>query len=236
MTRKLTGQWRHRRRDQRPQQLLRILLIPVLAATFLSGLAPGWAHADGNGSAEGARRWQLGIAALSSHIGADDPPPNPQPGAIYVDEVGGGIALHLGYALSPAFLLRLYVSGAVHETSNPDVDFGLGGGTIEGLYLFRPGQHLRPYILGGLGGFKMSSDQASVSFEATGGGAVFGTGLQYLLGRVVALDFCLRGEWINWDETKATIELHSGDSLTTTTPVDESGGAAKITFGLVLHL
>jgi hypothetical protein len=177
------------------------------------------------------QRWFIGVDFLSSHIGADDPSEQSTPDDVFVDEVGAGAALQAGFMVSRAFMLRLYFSGASHDATDPDLDFRLAGVTIEGCYLFAAGNPFRPYLFGGLGGFNMKGDQDFYEYETTGGAITLGAGFYYYIWRHFALDFSLRGEFINWDESKANVTLPNGDRFTVSEPIKESGATGKFTLG-----
>jgi hypothetical protein len=185
------------------------------------------------GGAEG--RFIVGLDFFSSHIGADDPTSETSPEAVFVEEVGQGGALTFGYLITPTFLLRLYLSGAEHDATDPDFDFRFSGGTFEGAYLFRPGRPLRPYLFGGLGGFTVKAEQDALEYETTGPGMVLGAGLYYFLSAHFAMHFSVRGEFINWDKAKARLTLPNGSAIETETPIEESGGAAKIGLGIAFR-
>lgn len=204
--------------------LLAALALGALLAALLARPAPARAASDGRGAF-------LELSIHSSHIGADDPPRDPPEGSVFVDEDGVGGALTVGYGFTPSFPVRLVLSGAGHETSDPDVDFSLASATIEAAYVFRAGQPVRPYLFAGLGGYSMESRRDEFRFETTGPGASAGVGLLCFLGRHPAFDFALRVDFINWEETKAEIEMPSGATVTVETPIEEEGTAAKFLAG-----
>ncbi len=208
-----------------------ILALVILAALAAPAAAQPGIYRPATPLAQAEPRFYLGLDFLSSHIGADDPQPSSPVDAVYVDEVGAGAALHFGWMLTRTFQLRLYLSDARHEATDPDVDFRLDGGTVEALHLFRAGQPLRPYLVGGLGGFSMKADRGGYRYETTGPGAVFGAGLYYLVTRSFLLHFQVRAEFINWEESKAEVELPGGGTVRTVTPIAESGAAGKFTLG-----
>ncbi len=214
---------RHNNRSRRGNAVPAMTMLPaVLWALVL--LTPARATAtDG--------KFFIGLDFLTNHIGADDPQTGDPPGTIYVEESGGGVGLHLGFSLTDKFKLRLYGSGARHETTAADVELRLTGATLEALYMFSPASVMRPYLHGGLGGYVVESEQDAFSYKTDGPGVVFGAGFYYFLGRHFALDFSLRGEWINWETASAELVLPGGHRVTTETPVEESGFAGKFTLG-----
>jgi Outer membrane protein beta-barrel domain len=204
-------------------QNLRRTVVMVASLVFLmtSLLAVGGAMA---GDVENP--WVIGLDLVGNTIGEDD-----NGDEFIVEQDGGGAALQFGYLFSRSFQLRFYVSGALHETTNPDVDVTFSGGLFEGVYLFRPGQNFRPYVFGGLGGFALESQEDNFTYSAEGPGASLGGGLHYFFNPNVSLHSSVRFEAVNWDTVKLTVEGGSGD-LEIEVPVDESGNAAKFTVGL----
>jgi len=201
----------------------------IIAALSLLLAVPSVAFADTASDNGGVA---LGVQLLSSFIGSEDRPANPPEGAVYVDEVAPGLQLWLGYAFSPAFLLRLSVSGATHESNFSNVDVRVSSAMLEAVYHVSTAGRLRPYVYGGLGGYALRSLQDRFEFESEGGAIDLGAGINYFVSRRVSFDLSARADFINWDKTTATVELESGEKLTVETPVDENGTAAKILFGI----
>ena len=183
-------------------------------------------------AAEGTRGFSLALDAHRSHIGADDPAAGSPDDALFVDEVGNGGSLSLGWGFTPTFTLRLVMTGSRHETTRDDVDLRLTGITLEAVHYFQPGRPLRPYVFGGLGGFRGESQDDPFTWESEGGAVVFGAGLAYFLSRDFAFTFAARGEAINWDKTPATLALPGGGTLVSEQPVDEGGLAGKFAVGM----
>lgn len=177
-------------------------------------------------------RWMIGLDALSSSIGKND-----NASTVVVDESAPGVGFQAGYLFTPTFMVRLYAGSADHHTNDPNVDIRFGGGTVDAVYLFSPGAKVRPYVFGGVGGFKLESQQASaLSYSAEGGGAALGAGLHVMLGRKVSLHGSLRFEAVNWNKVTATYTASNGSQAIVSTPVDENGNAAKFTVGLSVWL
>jgi hypothetical protein len=174
----------------------------------------------------------LGLNLHSSHINAEDENPNAPAGSVFIDDNGGGVTFFLGYGITPSFPLRLNLSVAEHETSDSNVEFFYSSVTIEAAYLFRDGEPLRPYVLGGFGGFAVRSRVDALDFETTGPGFVVGTGIVYFLSEHFALDFALRGDLINWDKQTATLTFSNGSQAVVETPVEGDGAAGKFLFGV----
>lgn len=200
------------------------LLVPAVVPAALLVVAPP-AAADTDGLA-------FGVGFHSNNVAADDPPPDPAPGAVYVDEAGGGANLWIGYGITPSFTLRLLAAGASHGTTDPDVDVAWGGVTLEAQYLFRDPRPWRPYVTGGVGGYTTSSRQDALDFEATGGGIVLGGGVLYFFNDTWAMDLALRGSLVNWEEMNATFKFPDGSTATVATPIEEDGGALDILIGV----
>jgi hypothetical protein len=179
----------------------------------------------------GTEGFFVGLQFQTSHIGADDPADDSPEGSVFVDETGGGGMLRFGYGFTPRFALRIVGAGAVHETTDPDVNVSYSSGTLEAVYLFREGEPFRPTVFGGLGGFSLRSEKERLDYETTGGGAVIGAGIVYFLSRNFALDFELRGDLINWEKNKAQVDLGGGNVVTVETPVEDEGSAAHFVVG-----
>jgi len=200
--------------------------IYLLAAAVLTLLlVPRFARAEVEG-------FFLGLGFHSDHLSAEDRKEGGPPGSAYIEEDGGGLDLQLGWAFNESFLLRLRMAGAEHETSRSDVDFYSGSAVFEAAYLFREGRPLRPYIMGGLGGFVMDSQQGDIfEYETSGSGAVLGGGLVYFFNEHFALDAALRLSFINWENKTAKTKLN-GTTATVETPLDEEGEAGNLLVGL----
>lgn len=199
-------------------------LMVVLALALLPAVA--------SRAAEGTRGFQLGVEAHRSHIGADDPHAGAPADALFVDEVGGGGALTLGWGFTPTFALRLVLAGSRHETTRDNVEVQLSGATLEAVHYFQPGRPLRPFVFGGLGGFSAESRDDPFTWETEGGGACFGVGLVYFVSRDFAFTFNARADAINWDKASGTVALPGGGTFTVDQPVDEGGLAAKFGVGM----
>ncbi len=201
---------------------IRISLV-LASAVLLLGASTGAAVTDG---------FFLGLDFHTSHIGAEDETPGASPGSVFIDDNGAGATFFLGYGITSSFPVRLNLSLAEHETSDSSVEFFYSSITIEAAYLFRDGEPLRPYLLGGFGGFSVRSRQDAFDFETTGPGFVVGAGIVYFLSEHFALDFALRGDLINWDTQKATVTFPNGSRATAETPVEGDGAAGKFLFGV----
>ena len=200
---------------------------PAIAGTLLVLLATVTAPATVLADSEG---FFVGLDLHSSHIGAEERTEASPDNSVYVDEVGGGISLSLGYGFTPSFPLRLRMSFAGHETSDPAVDVTYASAVIEAAYLFRKGEQTRPYIFGGLGGFNLESRQDFFIYDTSGPGTVFGGGLLYFATPNFSLDFALRLEFINWEQVVAKTVI-GGTTFEVETPIDENGSSGKIIFG-----
>ncbi len=196
------------------------ILLPIIALLITSSSAA--ADTDG---------FFFGLDLHSNHLGGEDAPADPSPDVVFVDQNGGGADLFLGWGFGPSFPVRLSVCGAAHETSDPDIEVTYTGITIDGMYLFRNPEPLRPYLYGGIGGFALTSRRDALDWETSGPGILFGGGLLYFCGDTFALDFSARAELVNWERTRATWHLPAGDA-TAETPIEEEGSAAKILVGV----
>ncbi len=172
----------------------------------------------------------VGLDLHSSHIGAEERSEASPVNSVFVDKDGGGISLSLGYGFTPSFPLRLRMSFAGHETSDPGVEVTYASAVIEAAYLFREGEQTRPYLFGGFGGFNLESKQDFFIYDTPGPGTVFGGGLLYFATPNFSLDFALRLEFINWEQEVAKTGI-GGTTFEVETPVDEEGTSGKIFFG-----
>ena len=147
-------------------------------------------------------RWMLGLDLLTDSLGEDD-----DADALVIDSPAFGAALQLGYLFTPSLQLRLYAASANHETNAAGVDLRVGGGTFDLVYVFRPGATVRPFLTGGLGGFRAEIKDDGFAYSAEGPGMSFGAGMHVLLGRKFTFHTQARLEAINWDEAQADSDL-----------------------------
>ena len=194
-----------------PAVTLLLLILGLVAA----GPAAAW---------EG--RWLVGFDFVASHIGDSD-----DADEIVLDNSAGGGGLHAGYLITPSFMLRLGGAVAEHNTNVADVTIRFGGGTLDAVYLFRPGTTFRPYIFGGVGGYQAESQVADLIFDVSGPGLAFGGGAHLQLGRHFTLHGSLRLESINWEEATVTYD-RPGGLAQIAAPIDESGWASKLALGV----
>jgi len=195
------------------------LTILVIATILTAGVA---AAQDG--------RWLIGLDGLSSHVEDNDEEDN-----ISIEEQAGGAALQVGYRFSPSFMLRVYGGGANHPTSDPNIEIRFIGSLLEGVYLFGDGHAFRPYLFGGIGGFKLESQQDALLFAVEGAGISFGGGAHYLVSGSVSLHGSVRLEAVNWNKASVTYSGPGGD-IAMEAPVEDSGFASKVTFGVAFWL
>lgn len=203
------------------KRALRPLQLAPLVLLFVFVLPAHDVHAAGN-----ENPWLIGLDFLSNRAGDEDDYED-----FRIEETGGGAALQVGYRFTPSFLLRLYMSGARHETSYADVDVTFAGGLIEAMYLFRPEQAFRPYLFGGVGGFQAEAEENALTYSTEGPGASFGGGLYYWFNPHVSLHSSARIELVNWDKATYSIDTGTG-TIEAEVPVDDSGSAAKLTLGM----
>ncbi|MGQ0722486.1 MAG: outer membrane beta-barrel protein [Candidatus Eiseniibacteriota bacterium] len=183
-------------------------------------------------AASDTRGFMMGLDLGTSHIDAQDESSGAPAGSVFIEDTGAGASLLFGWGFTPSFALRLNASGGQHDTSDPDTEFWLNSGTLEAMYLFRNPQPVRPFVLGGVGGFTMRSRRDDLDFETTGPGVVLGAGLVYFAGERFAFDFEVRGDFINWDEATATLTQPGGSQIQIDVPIEEEGSAAKFLFGV----
>lgn len=205
--------------------ILRAVQLSLLALLLVLLLPNSEARAAGD-STRNENAWMVGLDLLANTVGDDE-----DDDELAIEEGGAGGALQFGYRFTPRFLLRLYASGAVHETDRPDVDVTFSGGLIEAVYLFRPGQAFRPYVFGGLGGYRAEAEEGDFTYSTEGPGASFGGGMYYWFTPHASLHGSARIEAVNWDEATVTLDTPTG-LLEATIPVDDSGSAGKLTLGM----
>ncbi|MFN0152109.1 MAG: outer membrane beta-barrel protein [bacterium] len=205
----------------------------MATAASLAALAVGLAApARAVAAAPDTRGFSLAAMLQSTHINSEDERTDATPGSVFVGEQGVGVVVALGYGFTPEFATRIVLSGASHETSDPDIDVQFGAGTIEAAYLFRAGAPFRPYLFGGVGGYSLESQKDAFRFETTGPGVTLGGGLLYFVSEHVGLDAALHLDFINWEKRTAEIEGPTGSTVIVETPIEEEGGAARFAFGL----
>lgn len=199
----------------------------ALAAGLFGTVAvafPGSARADTEG-------FLLGLDLHYSKIGTEEASDTSPENSVFVDSDGGGVTLLLGYGFTPSFALRFALSGSNHETSDSDVDVAYANALIEAMYVFRPGEMFRPYLLGGIGASSLESRQDPFRYETTGSCASLGVGLLYFVNEYFAFDAAGRLEFVTWEKASATLDTDHGD-ITVETPVDDEGSAGKIFLGV----
>lgn len=151
------------------------------------------------------------------------------PDAVFqIEDGGAGITLETGYTFNRVFSLELVLALTGYETSDPSIDAGLGAVQLFAHYQFRPGHQFRPFIKGGLGGYGLRLEQNSVAATVSGGGVVFGGGVDYFFTKHFAMGFDLTHSIIGYDKLEFDFEGN-----TTGTEIDEEG--AMTTLGLTFN-
>ncbi len=169
----------------------------------------------------------------SNHLGgAEDREAGDADESIFIGEGGPGGTLIFAYGFTPSFPVRLSISGAEHNTTDPDVDVGFSSVTAEGAYIFRAGTSVRPYVYGGFGAFALRSRKDEFDFEVTGPGVDVGVGLYSFLGDHFVFDAALRFDFVNWGTQTTSVDLGGGNTAIVETPVREDGAASKILLGV----
>jgi opacity protein-like surface antigen len=181
------------------------------------------------------RGFTVGLQYQADVIGAEDPAPGGDPNALFVEEVGHGLALNLGYTFTPNFALRLAMGSAIHGTNWEGVEITRGSAVLEAQVRFLPGERARPYLVGGLGGTRLVDDREGYDVETSGGVGVLGGGVFYNLTEHLALEFSGRLEMINWTEIKFRKEMPGGADIELENPIDENGSAGVFRLGFDLQ-
>lgn len=193
---------------------------PVLDAD-LSPPAAAWAR----------KGFSLGLGFVSDNIGAEDPGPSSDANQLFVDEHGGGVVFRVAYAFSPQVDLGLSLAGASHATTIDELEVVHATFAFDLRYSFLPAERARPYIEGGLGGATLALNNDEYDVEVRGGVALLGAGVVYNVTRHLRLDGGARLEFINWTEVRVTRHGES-ETVTLEDPVEDDGGAVKLTLGL----
>jgi hypothetical protein len=152
------------------------------------------------------------ISGASLHVDED-------PDAVFqLKDGGGGLTLEAGYSFNRVFSLEVVLAGYGFETTDPNIDGGIGAFQLFAHYQFRPGHQFRPFVKGGFGGYGFHLKQDNVSANISGGGLAFGGGVDYFFTRHFAMGFDLTHNIINYDE----LEFNFGGN-TVGTEIDEEG-------------
>lgn len=177
----------------------------------------------------------VGLQYQTDIIGAEDPPAGADPNSVFVEEVGHGLSLNLGYTFTPMFALRLAMGSAIHGTNQEGVEITRGSGVLEAHLRFLPEERARPYLVGGLGGTRLVTDREAYDVETSGGVAVIGGGVLFNLTERFVLDLSTRLELINWEKVEVRMTTPGGTEVGLENPVDENGSAAIVRVGFDLQ-
>lgn len=183
------------------------------------------------------------VSLNTNHLGGtEEREPGDSPDDVFIGENAPGGTILFAYGLTPKFALRAAISGAGHESTEPNVDFHFGSLTIEAAFIFREGSDVRPYVYGGLGAFQLESNdgsglvgvlptEAKFDYETNGPGMDFGGGLCSFIGDHFVFDAGLRFDLIRWEDETAKWTLQDGSTIVVNDVVDEDGTAAKLLLG-----
>ena len=192
------------------QQLRQISSVLAIGA-LLCGLGAVDAGAHEVNRSKG---FYLGSSLMGSSIDIDE-----DPGTTFrVDSNGGGVTLEMGYSFNSVFSLELVLAATGYETSDPDINAGLGAVQVFAHYQFRPGSQMRPFVKGGFGGYGLRIDDGAVAATANGGGLAFGGGIDYFFNRHFAMGIDVTHSIIDYNE----LEFDFGGT-TTGSEIDEEG-------------
>lgn len=211
--------------------------IPVLFAVWLAAAAS--VRAQGAGPALGAfdeHGVRIGFQIQAGVIAAEDPPPDHDPEEVYIENGGGGVALHLGYTFTPSFALQLAFGAVIHDTTIEGLEVAHSSVVLEAHYRFLPGERARPYLFGGLGGTTLEADVDAYESEVNGSMAIVGAGMHVFLTRHFLLDIAGRIDLINWDRIRFRHEQANGTAILLDRPLDEDGGSVELRFGILWQL
>ena len=136
-------------------------------------------------------RLSFGFDSVRSFIGETQ-----SEDVLQVDEEAVGVGINFGFMMKPNLQLRVYSAGADHPTNLEGTDLFVYGGIFELAYFIGYHPKFRPYVAGGLGGFRMESQHDNLTLESVGGALSFSVGCHYHLGRRVSLHASARGEGV----------------------------------------
>lgn len=168
---------------------------------------------------------------LNNQLGRTEPPTD-EITTFSITEGGKGLDLGVGYSFNPSFHLQMSAASAVHTTSQPEVDVFHTTLALEAHWRFLQEQRGRPYMFVGLGGSSLDVDRDGPTVKATGGVSLIGLGFLYNLTRRLVFDAALRADFINWNSVSVREQAPDGRWVQLDDPVEESGSAAKLRFGL----
>lgn len=190
----------------------------VVFAVLSSVLASAGARAQDQPSDQGLN---LALRLSAGEFRATDAGSNEK-----VSDVGGGLALTLGYDFNPVFGLQMELSGNGYSSLAPGLDAGIGSLALLMQYRFLPGHFARPYLRAGLGGYTLEFSDALGNVTASGGGVPLGAGVEFAIARHVSLGVDVTYHIIGYEEV--TLES-SGVGLT----YDIDADGSQINFSLV---
>jgi hypothetical protein len=215
-------------------------VILVCTLGLLGSVATAWAQGMSlSGSTPGAfdeRGVRLGFQLQGGGIASEDPPPDPNPESVFVEDGGGGVVLNLGYTFTPAFALQLAFGTLVHDTTVEDLQVAHTSLVLEAQYRFLPGERARPYLFAGLGGTTLEADSDDYDSEVDGGMAVVGAGMHVFMTRHLLLDLAGRIDLMNWERIRMRRERADGSTIQLDRPVDDGGLAAELRFGILWQM
>ena len=165
----------------------------------------------------------LGLRISSSNLHTDDETQD-----FRVESNGGGLVLLAGYSFNRVFSLELDITGAGHQTTNPDITANFGGFELLAHYRWRPGRNFRPYVKGGLGVYGVTLQGNGDSVNVTGGGVPLGGGFDYFFTNHFSLGLDLTHHIIEYNQ----VEVDLGGS-TVGFDIDEDG--AQTALGLAFN-
>ncbi len=184
--------------------VLVLLLVPALIPSPVLG---------GDEVSEDESGIYLGIRFNGSSLHTDS-----EGDELFIKDDGGGVALDGGYRFNRSFSLELSISGANHDTSAESISAVISSVTISGYYRFSPGSAFRPYLKGGMGGYALRLEEASVTGTIEGGGVCMGGGFRFFFTPHFALGVDLTLNIIEYDQA----QLHLGE-FSLGSDIDEEG-------------
>lgn len=122
-----------------------------------------------------------------------------------ISDVGGGLALTVGYDFNPVFGLQLELAGSGFSSLAPELDAGTGSLALLMQYRFLPGHIARPYLRAGLAGYSLNFSHASGDVRVSGGSVPLGAGVEFVVARHVSLGLDVLHHIVAYDEVSVDV-------------------------------
>lgn len=148
----------------------------------------------------------------------------------HISDVGGGLALTVGYDFNPVFGLQVEMAGNGFSSLAPNLDASTGSLALLMQYRFLPGHMTRPYLRAGLAGYSLHFKDTSGDVSVSGGSVPLGAGVQFVVARHVALGLDVTHQIVAYD--KVNVEL-SGAGLSY--DISEDGSQTNFSMSVLFY-